>query len=419
LLPPPPPPLLERRPARSAHAAGRPWWTGTCACATPALTPESQRRLRQARPRGLQTSRRRPTPARTSISSGARCSRASCRSPRTGTARTTSRWVACSRRRCVSWSTASSSGAPSSRCPTGRSRPRSTTTAPRFEVAHRERSLDTQEAMETALERARGRDRRGHGVQGRARQDKPPAPFNTTALMSAASGAGMTPARAMRAAESLYLDGLISYPRTDKPPSTRPSLEPARSLRELARGRPVAATAARLAGRDKASRRRGSRSAPPTIRRSTRCGVPKEGAERRTRQGLRPSSPAASGDAAPGGGHRAPARGHQPRSRAFLPTAPRGDTRLSRGLREVRRQARPPLRRCRRATRSRCSTALGGQGDAAPGRYGQGKLLEKMEELGLGTKATRADIIQHLYDATTCATTPWSPRSWDGASSRV
>jgi DNA topoisomerase-1 len=33
-----------------------------------------------------------------------------------------------------------------------------------------------------------------------------------------------------------------------------------------------------------------------------------------------------------------------------------------------------------------------------PARISQGKLIEMMEELGLGTKATRADIIQKLYD---------------------
>ena len=33
-----------------------------------------------------------------------------------------------------------------------------------------------------------------------------------------------------------------------------------------------------------------------------------------------------------------------------------------------------------------------------PSRISQGKLVELMEERGLGTKATRADIIQKLYD---------------------
>ena len=33
-----------------------------------------------------------------------------------------------------------------------------------------------------------------------------------------------------------------------------------------------------------------------------------------------------------------------------------------------------------------------------PGRYGQGRLITVMEDLGLGTKATRPGIIQNLYD---------------------
>ncbi len=44
-----------------------------------------------------------------------------------------------------------------------------------------------------------------------------------------------------------------------------------------------------------------------------------------------------------------------------------------------------------------------------PSRYGQGPLIEKMEELGLGTKATRADIIQHLYDRSYVRDNPIEP----------
>ncbi len=33
-----------------------------------------------------------------------------------------------------------------------------------------------------------------------------------------------------------------------------------------------------------------------------------------------------------------------------------------------------------------------------PSRYSQGSLLQEMERLGLGTKSTRHDIIQKLYD---------------------
>ncbi len=43
----------------------------------------------------------------------------------------------------------------------------------------------------------------------------PPAPFNTTSLQAAAAAEGISPARTMRIAESLYMDGFISYPRVD------------------------------------------------------------------------------------------------------------------------------------------------------------------------------------------------------------
>ena len=53
------------------------------------------------------------------------------------------------------------------------------------------------------------------GVEKKKRTVQPPAPFNTTSLMAAASAEGLSPARTMRIAESLYMDGYISYPRVD------------------------------------------------------------------------------------------------------------------------------------------------------------------------------------------------------------
>ena len=45
-----------------------------------------------------------------------------------------------------------------------------------------------------------------------------------------------------------------------------------------------------------------------------------------------------------------------------------------------------------------------------PSRIGQGKLIEMMEDLGLGTKATRHDIIQKLYDRGYVQGNPIEPR---------
>ena len=52
-------------------------------------------------------------------------------------------------------------------------------------------------------------------VDKRRRRQAPPAPFNTTSLMAAAAAEGIRPGRCMRMAESLYMDGFISYPRVD------------------------------------------------------------------------------------------------------------------------------------------------------------------------------------------------------------
>lgn len=47
------------------------------------------------------------------------------------------------------------------------------------------------------------------------RNEKPPTPFNTTEFLRAASSIGISAANAMRIAEFLYVNGYISYPRTD------------------------------------------------------------------------------------------------------------------------------------------------------------------------------------------------------------
>ena len=52
-------------------------------------------------------------------------------------------------------------------------------------------------------------------VSRRTRTDEPPAPFNTTAFISAASSLGYSAQRAMSMAEELYTAGYVTYPRTD------------------------------------------------------------------------------------------------------------------------------------------------------------------------------------------------------------
>jgi DNA topoisomerase-1 len=52
-------------------------------------------------------------------------------------------------------------------------------------------------------------------VKRGTRAERAPTPFNTTEFLRAASAIGITASNAMRIAESLYINGFISYPRTD------------------------------------------------------------------------------------------------------------------------------------------------------------------------------------------------------------
>jgi DNA topoisomerase-1 len=267
-----------------------------------------------------------------------------------------------------------------------------------FEVAHAKGRFDAIDEMEAALARAQVETATVTAYAAEPRKVAPPPPFNTTGLMSAASGAGLSPARGMRAAESLYLDGLISYPRTDNTVYP-PSLDLHGSLQALAGWAPVAGTARRLAAQGKLSPTRGKKrdTAHPPI---FPVGVPKgelsgdrakvydlvvrrflatllpaaviEGQRVDVRIGEEPFLARGSRVASPGFlevYERYAAKRDRP-----LPELKPGDTLDVRDLRSEAKETQPPS------------------------RYGQGRLLEKMEELGLGTRATRADIIQHLYD---------------------
>ncbi len=59
-------------------------------------------------------------------------------------------------------------------------------------------------------------------VEKKRQKELPPTPFNTTTFLESASYIGFSAANAMSIAEELYMQGLISYPRTDNtvyPPS--------------------------------------------------------------------------------------------------------------------------------------------------------------------------------------------------------
>ena len=86
----------------------------------------------------------------------------------------------------------------------------------RFKIAHKTARFTDKDAAETAYGHVDGATTATvAAVTKRSRKQQPPTPFATTSLQAAAAAEGISPARTMRIAESLYMAGLISYPRVD------------------------------------------------------------------------------------------------------------------------------------------------------------------------------------------------------------
>ena len=234
-------------------------------------------------------------------------------------------------------------------------------------------------------------------VTKKQRTQRPPAPFNTTSLQAAAAAEGLSPARTMRLAESLYMDGLISYPRVDN--TVYPDSLDLRATAKMLAGVPqYAPYVGQLLKASEIHATRGKQfdtDHPPIY--PTGVGDPSklEPAEwklynlvaRRFLATL--SDPAviegtklaidvegepfgASGDVLKVPGFR----GIYPfglKRDEQLPELAEGDRVDVSDLRLEAKQTEPPA------------------------RYSQGKLIQEMEKRGLGTKSTRASIIERLF----------------------
>jgi len=232
-------------------------------------------------------------------------------------------------------------------------------------------------------------------VETKPRVDKPPAPFDTTSFIAAASGIGFSAANAMRIAEWLYTNGFISYPRTDNtvyPPSidlvaltstflkgtfseeARKLLQgrmvPTRGKRSTTDHPPIYPTAPAEKGELKEEqwriyelvvRRFFATLAPECVWDATSIKVD-----------IGPEPFRASGARLVEAGWRY----YYPYSKAeehLLPELKTGERLAVLGHFVEDKETQPPA------------------------RYGQGKLIKLMDEMGLGTKSTRHDIISKLY----------------------
>ena len=276
-------------------------------------------------------------------------------------------------------------------------------------VGHSHGRFEVREEAEKALAGAQAEVATVTAYETRPRSLKPPTPFNTTALMSAASGIGVSPARAMRTAEALYLSSLISYPRTDN--TVYPASLDLRGIAAMLRGHaPVADAAERVSQATRISPTRGPKrtSDHPPIYPVGIPAAPLQGDEAKiydlvVRRFLATLLPAAVIESqrldVRIGSEPFLARGSRVAQPGFLEVYERFTASRERPL--------PPM--APGDELRVLNVRLDDKMTQPPGRFGQGTLIEKMEDLGLGTKATRADIIQRLYDRTYVRGNPVEP----------
>lgn len=83
-----------------------------------------------------------------------------------------------------------------------------------FEAVHKKKRFLRQEDAQAVYDKISGRGT-VLGVKENISDIKPPTPLNTTALIMSGSSIGFSASRTVSIAESLYMNGYISYPRTD------------------------------------------------------------------------------------------------------------------------------------------------------------------------------------------------------------
>jgi DNA topoisomerase-1 len=265
-----------------------------------------------------------------------------------------------------------------------------------FTATHKEERFLDQQAAEAAYEKMAG-PARVTSIKSTSRKISRPAPFNTTSFITAATGVGLAAATAMRVAEDLYMKGFISYPRTDN--TVYPNSLDLREILQTLSASRFGSEAQKLLAQTKLTPSRGKKRTtdhPPIYP----TGVPPKGAlddrgEKVYELVARRFFATLADDAVSESnridldidGEPFFVRGSRvtsPGWLAFYPYSRQKDTEL------------PHLSEGQEA--ELVAKDLEAKETQPPSRYGQGTLIELMETHNLGTKATRHNIIQNLYD---------------------
>ena len=249
-------------------------------------------------------------------------------------------------------------------------------------------------------------------VEKKRRKVPVPAPFNTTSLQAAAAGIGMRPSRTMRVAESLYMSGYITYPRVDN--TVYPDgLDYTATLKMLS-GNPAYAPyaqqimgAAKNGGYHPTRGKQFSTDHPPIY--PTGLGDPdKLTAEQWKLYNLivrRFMATLMDPAEVEGTTVHMLVEGEEFSAKGDVLVVPGFRAVYAYGLKKDEQM--PALQVGQELGFS--NPVLEAKQTEPPARYSTGKLVQEMEKRGLGTKATRADMIEKLYDRKYIVNDPIEP----------
>lgn len=270
-----------------------------------------------------------------------------------------------------------------------------TDTGEEFEATHKKKKFTDKDEAEAAYAKI-GDEGKVLESKESIKSIKPPTPFNTTNLIMSASSLGFTAPKAINVAESLYMNGYISYPRTDN--TVYPSSLDLRELTANLGGvNEFKEMSGQVLSQEKITPSRGRKRTTdhPPIYPTAGVSRSKLSADewklyeliaRRFAATLLPAAKMKSISAKIDiNGEVFTATGStiiEPNWTKHYPYYKHQDVYVpelekDQALKVIDRE-------------------LADKETKPPARYSQGKLVQKMEELGLGTKATRHSIIQTL-----------------------
>ena len=269
-----------------------------------------------------------------------------------------------------------------------------------FEAQYEKEKIETKHEADAVLNACENKDGKIEKIEVKQFQQPPPLPFDLGALQSEAYNLfGYTPSRTSKIAQCLYLDALISYPRTSSQ-KLPPAINYEAILKNLSKAPQYRSLTARLLACPELKPREGNREDPAHPAIYPTGDLPArvlEDSERRIwdlvirRFMALFSEPALKQSMKTHiniNGHRFLLNGrrilkegwmhfYKPYVRSeemILPPMEEGQTVTVKKMMLINKFTKPPP------------------------RYNPSSILRKMEETEIGTKATRAETIQTLYD---------------------